>query len=379
MIQRAIKALVQDRLKLNPAVALLGPRQSGKTTLARTFSKTYFDLEQTEDRLKLDLAWNDLIAAKRLIVLDEVQEWPEILPRMRGAIDAERGRNGRFLLTGSVAPALMRNVSESLAGRLSICELSPLFLKELSGQVAEDRIWLHGGFPDGGILNARQFPFWQKDYLTLLAQRDLPLWGLPAKPQVTQRFFKMLAVHHGQIWNASEIGKSLGLSYHTVNTYLDYLQNAYLISSLQPYFKNLKKRLARRPKVYWQDSGLLHSLMGVTSREDLLSQPWVGASWEGWVIHQILFHLRARGEPFEAYHLRTNDGYELDLILVFSKGCWAFEIKLSSAPNTDDFRKLGASADLIRADKRILLSRSPRTFQNKSGMTTHLAHCLEIL
>jgi len=379
MVRRLIRNLIQRKLKTTPAVALLGPRQAGKTTLAKTFSKVYFDLEQAEDRLRLDLAWNDLIPTKKLIVLDEVQAWPEILPRIRGAIDAQRKRQGRFLLTGSVAPSLMQGVSESLAGRLSLCELAPFSLEELPKESIEDKLWLRGGFPDGGILVAHQFPSWQKDYLTLLAQRDLPIWGLPAKPQVIQRFFKMLAIHHGQIWNASEIGKSLGLSYHTVSSYLDYLQNAYLISSLPPYFKNLRKRIAKRPKIYWQDSGLLHSLMGVTTSEALLSQPWAGASWEGWVIHQILFSLKARGESFEAYHLRTSDGYELDLILLSPKGCWAFEIKLSTSPDQRDLERLNTAADLIGADKRFLISKTKQTIQNRSTISTHLAECLRWL
>jgi len=379
MVRRLIRPLVQKKLALSPAVALLGPRQAGKTTLAKTFSKAYFDLEQPEDRLKLDLAWNDLLTTRELLVLDEVQAWPEILPRIRGAIDAHPKRPGRFLLTGSVAPSLMRGVSESLAGRLSICEMAPFCSKEVSKESAEDKLWLRGGFPNGGILDARRFPSWQKDYLTLLAQRDLPIWGLPAKPQVTLRFFKMLAIHHGQVWNASEIGKSLGLSYHTVSSYLDYLQNAYLVSSLLPYFKNLRKRVTKRPKIYWQDSGLLHSLMGVTTQETLLSQPWVGASWEGWVIHQILFTLKAIGESFEAYYLRTSDGYELDLILLFQKGCWAFEIKLSTSPDQRDIERLNIAADLIKADKRFLVSKSKQTIQSRSTVSTHLADCIELL
>ncbi len=379
MVRRLVRKLVQKKLTLSPAVALLGPRQAGKTTLAKAFSKAYFDLEQSEDRLKLDLAWNDLIATKELVVLDEVQAWPEILPRIRGAIDAHPRRPGRFLLTGSVAPSLMQGVSESLAGRLSLCELAPFSLKEIPKESMENKLWLMGGFPNGGILDARRFPSWQKDYLTLLAQRDLPIWGLPAKPQVTQRFFKMLAVHHGQVWNASEIGKSLGLSYHTVSSYLDYLQNAYLISSLPPYFKNLRKRITKRPKIYWQDSGLLHSLMNVATPEALLSQPWVGASWEGWVMHQILFTLKAQGESFEAYHLRTSDGCELDLILLFPKGCWAFEIKLSTSPDQRDLERLNIAADLIQADKRLLVSKTKQTIQNKSSISTHLAGCIELL
>src|SRR3989338_2061567 len=221
MIRRALSALVARRLKDYPCVAILGPRQSGKTTLARTFSRAYYDLEQSEDQLRLDLSWDAVTAARELLILDEAQNMPAIFPRIRHAVDADRKRNGRFLILGSIAPALMRNVSESLAGRLAICELSPFFLKEFKKSLHEDDLWLRGGFPDGGILQKRNFPGWQNDYLTLLAQRDLPAWGLAAKPQTTLKFFKMLAACHGQIWNAFFFGSSMGLSYHTVNQYLD--------------------------------------------------------------------------------------------------------------------------------------------------------------
>ena len=171
----------------------------------------------------------------------------------------------------------------------------------------------------------------------------------------------------------------MGLAYHTVNSYLDYLKNAYLITALPPYFKNLRKRVAKRPKLYWQDTGLLHSLMGAASPDALLSQPWVGASWEGWVIHQILFALSARGKPFEAYHLRTSDGYELDLILLLPKGYWAFEIKLTTSPDQRDLARLNTAADLIKADKRVLISKTRRTVQSKSSISTHLADCIELV
>ena len=193
MIKRLLSGVLKERLKRFPAVALLGPRQAGKTTLAKTLSTLYYDLEQEEEQLRLDLNWNSIVQSKQLIVLDEAQAMPGIFPRIRGAIDSNRKQRGRFLLLGSVAPALAKNVSESLAGRLSICELSPLLLKEFKKSLDEDTLWFRGGFPDGGILQKKNFPTWQNDYLTLLAQRDLPAWGLPAKPQMTMRFFKMLA------------------------------------------------------------------------------------------------------------------------------------------------------------------------------------------
>ena len=176
--------------------------------------------------------------------------------------------------------------------RIAITPLTPFLLSELKKDSLSS-LWAYGGFPDGGIQRPKQFPDWQKNYLTLLVQRDLPLWGLSASPQIITRFLKMLAASHGQIWNASQLASSLGLSYHTVNRYLDYLQNAFVISLLPPYFKNIGKRLVKSPKIYWNDSGLLHSLLGVTLKNQLMNQPWVGASWEGFCISQILGTLRS--------------------------------------------------------------------------------------
>ncbi len=379
MIKRRLARQLSDRLKQFPAVALLGPRQSGKTTLAKTRSAHYFDLEQPEEQLRLDLQWDSLVHSKELLILDEAQVLPSVFPRIRGAIDAKRERNGRFLLLGSVAPGLMKNVSESLAGRLAVCELHPLLLTELGKKRDPNEAWLRGGFPDGGILKKKNFPVWERNYLSLLAERDLPAWGLPAKPQTTLRFFKMLAACHGQIWNASKIGASLGLSYHTVNHYLEYLQDTYLILSLAPYHANIRKRLVKSPKIFWRDSGLLHALLGVSNLEGLLSQPWVGASWEGWCINQILATLKTVGEDFDAYFFRTNDGREVGLVLKFRKGLWAFEFRLTSAPGVEDMNRLNTVADLIKADRRILISKSARPESSSKFISTHLRHGLELL
>ena len=377
MIKRLLSGLLQERLKRFPAAALLGPRQAGKTTLAKTLSTFYYDLEQSEEQLRLDLNWDSIIRSKQLIVLDEAQAMPGIFPRLRSAIDSDRKRNGRFLLLGSVAPALAGNISESLAGRLAVCELGPFFLKEFKEVFDEDILWLRGGFPDGGVLQKKNFPSWQSDYLGLLAQRDLPAWGLAAKPQTTMRFFKMLAASHGQIWNASHIGSSMGLSYHTVNHYLDYLENAYLILILRPFHANIRKRLVKSPKIFWRDSGLLHALLGVQTMEKLLAEPWVGASWEGWAINQILLTLQTLGKPFDAYFFRTSEGYEIDLVLEFSKGRWAFEFKLTSSPSPEDMKRLNLAADLIKADKRILISRTNKLEGDSKCVSGNVRQCLK--
>lgn len=379
MIKRRLTRLLARRLKEFPAVALLGPRQSGKTTLAKTFPGDYFDLEQSEDQLRLDLNWESLVRARRLVILDEAQVLPAVFPRIRGAIDANRRQNGRFLLLGSVSPVLMKNVSESLAGRLAICELPPLFLLELEKKCSEDEMWLRGGFPDGGVLKKRNFPVWERDYLALLAQRDLPAWGLPAKPQVTLKFFKMLAACQGQVWNASKIGASLGLSYHTVNHYLDYLQNAYLILCLPSYHANLRKRLVKSPKIFWRDTGLLHSLWGVSGIQALLAQPGVGASWEGWCINQILAALKTAGEAFDASFFRTSDGREIDLVLKFRKGLWAFEFKLTSSPGPEDMKRLHDTGNLIGVDRCVLVSRSGKIEVNPGLVSTNMRGCLKII
>jgi predicted AAA+ superfamily ATPase len=378
MIRRLTASLVLERLARFPAVALVGPRQSGKTTLARALGGRYYDLEQAGDRTRLDIEWDDVRSGRGLTVLDEAQAWPEVFARLRGAIDAERKRSGRFLLLGSVSPSLMVHVSESLAGRLSLVELTPLLLSELGARSAQAH-WLHGGYPDGGALAAGQFPRWQLDYLALLAQRDLPSWGLPARPQLTDRLLRMTAAVHGQIWNASAIGQSLGITHPTVNSYVDYLEGAFLVRRLRPFAANLKKRLVRSPKLYWRDAGLLHALLRVRSHDELLSQPWVGASWEGYVIEQVLSTLAAAGRQVDPWFFRTSDGHEIDLLLDLDGERWAFEVKLTSQPDAHDVARLDQAADLVGAKRRVLVSQTRRPAFSESHISTGLRPLLRLL
>jgi uncharacterized protein len=376
---RKIRRELLQRLAAYPAVALLGPRQCGKTTLGQSLKGAYFDLEQESERLRLDLEWDTRVAANELLILDEAQSWPELFPRLRGAIDRERKRTGRFLLLGSVSAALMNQVSESLAGRLSQIELTPFLWSELTTLASRARLWFCGGYPDGGVLRPGAYPRWQIDYLALLTQRDLPSWGLPAKPQTTQRLLRMLAALHGQVWNASQVGQSLGLSYHTVNDYVDYLAGAFLIRRLPAYQANIRKRLVKSPKVYWRDSGLLHSILNVPDERALFAQPWVGASWEGFVIEQALGELTARGRSFDAYYFRTSDQHELDLVLDFGTERWAVEIKLTTSPGPADMHRLDLTADMIGASRRFLVSQTPKSAGDGIRTSCNLPGLLKLL
>jgi uncharacterized protein len=379
MLRRHIGGVVKRRLRVAPAVALVGPRQCGKTTLARSLGRVYFDLEQETERLRADLEWDRLMAGSDLVVFDEAQSWPDLFVRLRGAIDQDRRRVGRFLLLGSVSPALMTQVSESLAGRLSLVEITPLLWTELRSASRERRRWLTGGYPDGGVLSPRRYPQWQLDYLALLAQRDLPNWGLPARPQMTDRFLRMLAAVHGQVWNASQLGQSLGLSYQTVNTYLEYIEAAFLVRRLPPYVPNIRKRLVRSPRVYWRDTGLLHALLRASDDRTLVAQPWVGASWEGFVIEQVLGELSSHGIEAGAFYFRTSDQYEIDLVLELGAERWAIEIKLTTSPGQAELDRLNRTADLIGATRRVLLSRTQTPAGSGRVLSTNLPSFLRHL
>ncbi len=378
MRSRIYTRLVRRALNRFPAVAILGPRQSGKTTLARRLGGVYFDMEAVGSAARLDAEWDTLARGRKLVIIDEAQQAPAVFARLRGTIDADRKRNGRFLLLGSVSPTLMTNVSESLAGRLGLVRMTPFILPELSARQV-DNLWLRGGYPDGGILDPPMFPDWQLHYLDALVSRDLPEWGLSARPQQTTRLLAMLAAVHGQPLNASQLGASLALDHKTVVRHCDFLEGAFLIRRLPPFSASIRKRLVKTPRLFWRDSGLLHAVMNVADLTQLYRQPWLGQSWEGFVIEQTLATLAAAGKRAQPFFFRTSDGHELDLVLDWATERWAIEIKLTSNPSTEMIGRLHKVGDMVDARRRILICRIGRRIENPTLLVINLAGWLKRL
>ena len=322
-----------------PVVSLLGPRQVGKTTLAHTFARgqtaTFFDAENPRDVARLSAPMAALEPLRGLVVIDEVQRLPKLFELLRVLADRPR-TPAKFLLLGSADPRLIRGVSESLAGRVSHVDISGLNLAEVLPRDRQ-RLWLRGGFPRSLLARSNTASFlWRRDYVRDFLQRDLSELGVTIPSATLGRFWSMMAHYHGNIWNAAELARSLGTSEKTARHYLDLLSGAWVVRQLQPWFENLGKRQVRSPKVYVQDVGLLHALLGLEDEEALLQHPKVGASWEGFVIEQILSLLRTR----EAYFWGTHQGAELDLMVNLGGKRYGFEIKLSDGPTLTSSMKI---------------------------------------
>jgi predicted AAA+ superfamily ATPase len=316
-----------------PAVLILGPRQCGKTTLARHFLQgTYFDLERPSD-YQLFVADVELALSRftEPLIIDEAQTIPELFAVLRAVIDEKRKQSGRFLLLGSVNPSLIRHVSESLAGRIGMVELTPFLFPELAAQgVGLPEYWVRGGYPDA-CLEADPDRRWHEQYVLALVQRDLTRFGLKTAPFEMRRFLGMLAHVHGGLLNASELGRSLGVTYHTVGSYLDILEGHFLIRRLQPWSGNLGKRLVKTPKVFVRDSGLLHYLLGLRDERDLLQSPRRGASWEGCMIEQLIALERLRYTGSQFWFYRTRAGVEIDLVIERGSQRLGYEFKCASS------------------------------------------------
>lgn len=318
-----------------PVVGLLGARQVGKTTLARTWLRARagravsFDLENPADLARLTDPMLALEARQGLVVLDEIQRRPELFPVLRVLAD-RRPRRARFLVLGSASPALLRQGSESLAGRIAYYELPGLSLREAGPRMAE-RLWLRGGFPRSFLARSDAASMeWRRAFLRTFLERDLPALGVNVAAGTMRRFWTMLAHHHGQLWNASEFGRSFGVADTTVRGYLDKLTDAFMVRQLQPWHENIGKRQVRAPKVYVRDSGLLHTLLDAPARSDLEVHPKVGASWEGFILEQLIQQLGAR--PEACHFWRTHTGAELDLLIMRGSRRLGFEIKRTTAP-----------------------------------------------
>ncbi len=346
-------ALQRLRLLLRefPVVALLGARQVGKTTLARQLAATrtlttWFDLENPADLARLDDPGLELRPLRGLVVLDEIHRLPEIFPLLRVLADRPR-TPARFLVLGSASPELLRQTSETLAGRVAFHQLDGFTTTEIRDI---DRLWLRGGFPRSYLARSESASVrWRGSFVDTFLSRDVADLGGSVPPATLRRFWTMLAHWHGQTWNGAEFGRAFGVAHTTVRRYLDLLTSLFVVRQLAPWFENIGKRQVRSPKVYVADSGILHSLLGLPSRDALVSHPKVGASWEGFVVSQVITRLAAR--PEQCFHWATHSGAELDLLVAAGERRYGFEVKRAEAPRlTPSMRSAFQTLRLDRLD-----------------------------
>ena len=345
--KRYLEKTLTELLGMNPAVVLIGPRQVGKTTLAHMVASNkkihYLDLESTEDKAKLAnpvkyLSEHD----DKLVILDEIQRIPKLFQDIRGIIDEGRRKgnaNGRFLFLGSASIDLLRQSSETLAGRIAILELTPFNVLEIK-DINEDDLWIRGGFPESFLANSiKESVMWRKNFIKTYLERDIPQLGPRIPAETLRRFWVMLAHSNGGLLNTANLARSLGVDGKTVASYLDLMVDLLLVRRLQPWHGNVKKRLVKSPKVYVRDTGIVHSLLGLETKDDVLGHPIVGESWEGFVIENILSVLP---DDVESYFYRTATGVEADLVLISPriKKPLIIEIKRSTAPKAEDGLKI---------------------------------------
>lgn len=335
--------IVADLLKKHPVVGLIGARQVGKTTLSREIAgntsqpSTIFDLENPEDIARLSdpmLALKDL---EGLVIIDEIQKVPDIFQVIRVLADRS-GKKTKFLILGSASPQLLKQSSESLAGRIAYHELGGFSLDEVgTGNI--EKLWLRGSFPRSFTSRSLSDSVeWRKNFIKTYLERDLPQFGISVSSQTLRRFWNMLAHYHGQIWNASEFARSFGVADTTIRHYLDILASTFVVHQLPPWHENISKRQVKSPKIYINDAGILHTLLNIRTKNDLLAHPKLGASWEGFMVNQIIRILRADKE--ECYFWATHAGAEIDLLIARGRKRTGYEIKFTSSPKITPSMKI---------------------------------------
>jgi len=336
---------IESGLDLHPVVALLGPRQCGKTTLARMYAEqtgqswannaaatiTRFDLEDPTDLAALENPKLVLQDLSGLVIIDEIQRLPELFPILRVLVDRPDNA-ARFLILGSASRDLIQQSSETLAGRIAYIELTPFNLSE--AQIKQRaRLWLRGGFPPSFLARSDAASWqWRKHYVMTFLERDIPSLGIRIPPQSLRRFWMMLAHYHGQVVNFSELGRSFGASDTTIRRYLDLLNGTFMVRSLSPWHENISKRQVKAPKLYFRDSGLLHSLLGIENKDQLNRHPKLGASWEGFALEEVI--RRYNATPEECYFWATHSGAELDLLIVQGGRKVGVEFKYTDKPRS---------------------------------------------
>jgi uncharacterized protein len=351
-------------LREHAVVALLGARQVGKTTLAREIMRrrkgpaTLFDLEDPRDLAQLAEPTLALAGLRGLVVLDEVQHRPDLFGVLRVLADRPR-RPARFLVLGSATPELLRQGSETLAGRIAFHELGGFDLEEVGARNLE-RLWFRGGFPPSYLARThRESDDWRRDFVRTFLERDLPRLGTGLPAAALERFWTMLAHYHGQVWNSSELARSFGVSHTTVRKYLDLLTGAFVVNQIRPWAENVGKRVVKSPKVYVSDSGILHRLLGLATPSEVFRHPKLGASWEGFMLTQVIRILRARAE--ECFFWATHAGAELDLLVVRGRQRLGFEFKRTDAPKLTP--SMRSALETLRLDRLDVVHAGERVFQ----------------
>jgi predicted AAA+ superfamily ATPase len=375
MIPRRIESNLKEALGRSPSVALLGPRQVGKTTLAldiaKTISSVYLDLEDSRQRSKV----KDMITfheknSGKLIILDEVQRLPEVFASLRGIIDDERRkgiRAGQFLFLGSASIDLLKQSSESLAGRISHIELFPIDVTEYAGKNLSkmNDLWLRGGFPESLVAASESDSMgWRLDFIKTYLERDIPQLGPRIPAETLGRFWTMLAHNQGSVLNAAHLGRNLDISGATIGNYVDLMVDLLLVRRLRPWTFNVGKRLIRSPKIYLRDSGIVHALLHIETFNDLLGHPVIGGSWEGFVLENIMSVLPPRAQSF---YYGTPGGAEIDLLLEFSPNeKWAIEIKRKSSPTLS--KGFYAGCEDLKPEKKFIVYSGDDTYSMGDGV-----------
>ncbi len=323
---------INKAFRTHPVVAILGPRQCGKTTLSKLYVEKQdttphlFDLEDPTDQIALENPKLALEPLEGLIILDEIQRFPDLFPLLRVLVDQKKAR--RFLILGSASRDLIKQSSETLAGRIAYLELTPFAKFEVK---EESRLWLRGGFPESYLAPSNEDSlYWRKQYITTFLERDIPNLGIKIAPLALRRFWMMLAHYHGQTFNASELGSSLGISDTTVRNYLDILTGTFMVRQLLPWIENIKKRQVKKPKIYFRDSGIFHNLIGIEDQVALRRNPKLGASWEGFALEEVIRSYDA--QPEECFYWGIHNQAELDLLIIQGGKRLGFEFKYSDAP-----------------------------------------------
>ncbi len=338
---------LSDALRRSPVTALLGPRQCGKTTLARMFGQNrtaaYFDLESRPDQTRLQNPELILSEFQGAVILDEIQSMPELFNVLRVLVDRPKNRT-RFLILGSASPELIKKASETLAGRVEFVELTGFTLEEVKPR-DERKLWLRGGFPRSFLASSeKDSASWREGFIRTFLERDIPQLGISIPAASMRRFWTMLAHYHGQIWNASELGRAMGFSDKTMRGYLDILSGTFMIRQLMPWHENLSKRQVKAPKIYFRDSGILHQLLSLTDFHALNGHPRVGASWEGFALEQTLNVLETK----QVYFWSTYSGAEIDLFFLHSGRRYGVEFKYSETPVVT--KSMRSALDTLKLD-----------------------------